>query len=346
MSAVDLRARLEGLPTPAAYRETWGWSGPIAGSGSASEVEEGQRHSPVLARGRARVGDDRIAALHRRLERMAHGAPHLQAVRRSALADLKEAGLDYGRMRDLDPVVAEAYFEGRTAAARARVVRADERLAYVDRMLAAQRAADRSKALQEMASLRAALMAHRGVEEARALAQRIAIDDQAAHHRPLILDAATEFFRLVALPIDPNAIRVVGSEAERASAHPNGDIEIASSDRGELLHELAHIAEFNHPAIYEAAVDWRAARARQSHGEVRAARLAELAPGLGYEPDEMVIEDAFFSEYVGLTYEEEGLQTTEVFATGLERFETPATMLEFYRQDPEHFFFTVGALAP
>ena len=228
--------------------------------------------------------------------------------------------------------------------AQAQLTKTSRCLDYTDSLVASQRMIDRTRAITVMETIRRDLMSVRSESQARALADCIFVDPSAARFRSAVVSVATDLFRMLRSSAESLLVRVVHTAGERSSAHPDGTLDIAENDRSQIWHELGHFVELATPSLYEAAVDWRRARALHSGQTGRPVALNELAPEVGYEPDEYAIEDAFYSIYVGATYEQEGLGSTEVFSTGIEWFDDAELMIELYQQDPEHFMFVVGAL--
>jgi SPP1 gp7 family putative phage head morphogenesis protein len=129
---------------------------------------------------------------------------------------------------------------------------------------------------------------------------------------------------------------------ERAEANPltgminiglNGDLSEAQTA---LWHEMAHMIEFEDPSIADAAKSWIRARATGSEQSINSIQGVDY-----YDESEVALPDKFISPYVGKIYDQDA---TEVISMGLQYFTGPEEMLKFYRKDPEHFRFVVGAV--
>lgn len=101
------------------------------------------------------------------------------------------------------------------------------------------------------------------------------------------------------------------------------------------VHELGHWLE---------AADYRAKELAGRFLDRRTAgepiqKMADLAPGGGYQPDEIARPDKFINPYVGKVY---GDRSTEILSMGIERmWDDPAG---FAKADPEHFDFTLAIM--
>jgi hypothetical protein len=72
------------------------------------------------------------------------------------------------------------------------------------------------------------------------------------------------------------------------------------------------------------------------------ARLKDIT-GENYRDHEMAFPGNFIHPYVGKIYGPAG-EGTEVISMGVEQFTDPKRMSEFYKRDPEHFNFILGAI--
>ncbi|HEY9748313.1 MAG TPA: hypothetical protein V6C63_06535 [Allocoleopsis sp.] len=138
-------------------------------------------------------------------------------------------------------------------------------------------------------------------------------------------------------------------ERDRASANPEQKkVDIGKSPTKQIMfHEMAHHMEYNNPAIAAAAVSWIQSRAT---GGVQ--KLKDITGNQRYRDTEVAYTDKFLSPYVGKIYPYKGTDgktrlrpATEAISMGVERMATPEDMVNFYRQDPEHFKFILGVLA-
>ena len=311
-------------------RQTVGWSGKPT-----ENPDDGERHLALIQRGLDRVGPGRIDELNRRLQRMIGGDPRLRRVRASAASRQTALSVAVARSRGRSPHVDEL---------QAKLERSARALDDVDRQLTQQKTADHVRAAQVMTELRRSLMTARPEPEARAMAEALTFAPSALRYRSLVVSVATDFFRLMSVPLAPEVIRIHGRPEGRARSSPDGTIFLAAPDAAQVLHELGHLAEYASPDLYAAALGWRSARSRASGDGLRLRALSEIDPEAGYQRDEMAIEDEFFDPYVGAVYERLGLPTTEVLTTGLQHFDRGAHMLDLFARDPEHFMFIVGAM--
>jgi SPP1 gp7 family putative phage head morphogenesis protein len=130
---------------------------------------------------------------------------------------------------------------------------------------------------------------------------------------------------------------------ERAEANPlTGMINVGLHD-GDLVaaqtalwHEMAHMIEFEDPSIADAAKSWIRARATGPEQTINSIQGVSY-----YDADEVALPGKFVDPYVGKIYDQDA---TEVISMGLQHFTDPEEMLKFYREDPEHFRFVVGAV--
>lgn len=132
--------------------------------------------------------------------------------------------------------------------------------------------------------------------------------------------------------------------SDRAFARPTENmVNVGSNPRRKvMLHEMAHHLEANDPRIGEASLAWIASRA-----EGKAQKLSELTGNPKYGDNEKAVPDKFVNPYIGKIYRDKNGEVkaaTEVVSMGVERLNSPKEMMEFYRQDPEHFKFILGIL--
>lgn len=104
-----------------------------------------------------------------------------------------------------------------------------------------------------------------------------------------------------------------------------------------LWHEFGHHIEYSVDEYREAAYQWM-----KSRSTGMPTLLNRLVNSSKYEPDEKAFPGNFgLGEYVGKYISS---RNTEVISMGLERFSSPAAMVEFYQKDPEHFMLILGVL--
>jgi hypothetical protein len=138
---------------------------------------------------------------------------------------------------------------------------------------------------------------------------------------------------------NPASLRVTSMKA-RAEATP-GRVDIGeTASKRVIFHEMGHHIEFTRPELVRASQAFVEARARHVGREGELVPLRDLAPTAGYEPHEIARVGGFIDPYTGKVYP----AATEVISTGMERFTDPRAMLDFYRQDMEHFFYVLGAI--
>jgi hypothetical protein len=205
----------------------------------------------------------------------------------------------------------------------------------------------KADALNEISVLRRRLIDRNN--SAREMAEQVRIDETAVkaleaqdRSRDAAVRDITEFYGLTgARGPRPEEIWVQ-SRKKRAEASPTGKVDIGTeASRLTIFHEMAHHIEFRDPSIARAAKSFVEARARHVGRPGELVELRKLLPGEGYRPKEKALIGDFIHPYTGKVYP--GMMT-EVVTTGTERLRTPKHMLELYRQDPEHFFFTLGAI--
>jgi hypothetical protein len=203
-----------------------------------------------------------------------------------------------------------------------------------------------------MASLRGKLM-REGSPAAKGMAEQVKFEpsaESALKARGRTTEQAQreigEFYRLTGgRGPDPATTRFEAIE-KRANTEP-GRLDMGLSTKKEsIFHEMAHHLEYNDPQLAEASRAFVDARASYAAGDrpAEVVPLKELVPGADYRPDEVATAGDFASAYTGKVYPAGGRGQTEVVTTGLERFTNPRDMLDLFLQDPEHFFYTLGAL--
>lgn len=322
-----------GLGAHGGDRDTVGWSGVPEPT-----PPPGRSHLAFIHRGLEILGPYRRAELRRRIDRMVGGSGSLNEARIDHITRLGEASVAVAHASAIRD-------RGRLAAAELEYADAGARLASLDEMIVTQKRIDRDRAMDVMEDLRASLAGRRSVAEAVALSGLATFEPELEPDEGMVRAAVVDYLRLGRTVFDPRQLRLTTSGAERSSMDATGTLDLAPyADRAEIFHELGHLTELRDPALYQAAVDWRAARGIRSFGCEVVSPLLELVPELEYEPDETAVRDEFFSEYVGAVYDDDSGASTEVFSTGIERFDDPASMLDLYRVDPEHFLFILGAL--
>lgn len=187
-------------------------------------------------------------------------------------------------------------------------------------------------------------------EEAKAFAKGIDIDDKAAGIRNAneMRRDAMEYY-LLTKGKGAGSIKKLTYERDRASANPEKEVvDVGKSPTKQILfHEMAHHMEYNNPAIASAAIGW--IRSRSSSPPQK---LKDITGNQRYRDNEVAYQDKFLSPYVGKVYPVKGKDgkvtlrpATEAISMAVERMATPADMVNFYRQDPEHFKFVLGILA-
>jgi hypothetical protein len=142
--------------------------------------------------------------------------------------------------------------------------------------------------------------------------------------------------RITDIELDPST--------DRSYAQPKtGKIVFAGAgepSRGRLtiFHEYAHFMEYENPQLAFASRKFIEDQATSSEP----ARLKDIT-GENYRDHEMAFPGNFIHPYVGKIYGPAG-EGTEVISMGVEQFTDPKRMSEFYKRDPEHFNFILGAI--
>jgi len=173
-------------------------------------------------------------------------------------------------------------------------------------------------------------------EDAIRRADAIAFDrDINAYRQAEVRNATTELFQISGGKGSASLKRFV-RESDRAWANPDGRINIGYADRSTIFHEIGHHIEFESKELENAARDFVLSRAE---GAPR--KLRELTGNERYEDWEEAYPDKFVNPYVGKIYEN---GSTEVLSMGVEHLVSVRQALRLYDADPEHFYFTVGAL--
>ena len=135
-------------------------------------------------------------------------------------------------------------------------------------------------------------------------------------------------------------IKKITSERDRARANPNGELELEKKiDRDQVFHEYAHFMEFENRQLTVASRKFIENRATSSEPM----KLNDITGTKNYRDDEMAFPGSFVNPYVGKIYGSAGTPT-EVISMGVELFRDPKQMSSFYKKDPEHFNFVLGAI--
>ena len=135
-------------------------------------------------------------------------------------------------------------------------------------------------------------------------------------------------------------INKVTSEADRASAIPNGELQLEKKiDRHQVFHEYAHFIEFENRQLAVASRKFIEDRATSPEPM----KLNDIFKTDVFRDNEVAFPGRFIDPYVGKIYGSAGTPT-EVISTGIERFRSSEEINTFYRQDPEHFNLILGVI--
>lgn len=139
-----------------------------------------------------------------------------------------------------------------------------------------------------------------------------------------------------------SSLKKIKYDDERAYADRDGNLNVGrngskEADRAAFFHEMGHHVEFQSSKTRDSLNDWINKRS----GGADAVPLSTF-PGKAHYPDsEIARPGKFIDPYVGKVYDD---KSTEALSMGIERFRSPEAMLDFYKQDREHFLITAGAL--
>lgn len=106
-----------------------------------------------------------------------------------------------------------------------------------------------------------------------------------------------------------------------------------------VFHEYAHHMEYENPRLAVASRKFIEDQATSS--EIM--KLKDITGDQNYGDNEMAFPGNFIHPYIGKIYGHAG-SPTEVISMGVEQFTDPRQMAFFYKQYPEHFNFTLGAI--
>lgn len=119
-----------------------------------------------------------------------------------------------------------------------------------------------------------------------------------------------------------------------------------------IVHEFGHVMEAESGAHFQAAVNFLSRRTGFKESDTNIAQSAKplsALTGQGYSKSERALEDRLKNPYTAKVYEAsgpgsyKGLGATEVTSMGLERmYRDP---VEFAREDPDHFRFTLEQMS-
>jgi hypothetical protein len=332
-------------------RDTLGWSGTPTAT-----PKPGETHLAVIQRGL-----DMADTIHPSIRgKLGELLPRIEDPLPTQRARLEEISAEMQRLYS-DPEVRKLQAMPRDIVeqqlGQAAVARRDELLPRLEALEAegtrlnneieTARSRLEEQALAEMQTLRQRLMGrNRRAEE---MASKVKIDESAVaaltaqgRSRAAAVRDIAEFFGLTGTRgPGPESTRLV-SGGGRAETDPSGRVDIGKeASRRTIFHELGHHIEFRDPSTARAAKSFVEARAQHAGRPGEVVPLQELAPSASYKPHEQAMVGDFIDPYTGKVYPD---MMTEVVTTGVERFRTPEQMLSLYRQDPEHFFFTLGAI--
>ncbi len=173
-----------------------------------------------------------------------------------------------------------------------------------------------------------------GKKEASKLAQKIKIDLPSPEDRKIVRDAVTQ--NLMLTGGKGSSVKALGVAENRGYADKVKKYINMGDVSGEtILHEMGHFVEFESEEIRKAANDFIYGRATGAPQ-----KLSKLT-NVNYEDNQIALPDKFINPYVGRVY---ASGDTEVVSMGLEMLYSDRTLAEFYEKDPEHFFFTIGAI--
>jgi len=153
--------------------------------------------------------------------------------------------------------------------------------------------------------------------------------------------------------------KTVGPQLKMVRTAPRGfanfasrtiNVGMVSDVRKTVFHELGHFVEDADWRLTKAAATWRDKRALAWAKANGFDSIQKTHLGRGYGSNEFHHKDKFISDYVGKLYQTNfgnGAEmdlATEVFSMGVQNFTDARTLMDFYRDDPEHFYFMVGVL--
>lgn len=136
-----------------------------------------------------------------------------------------------------------------------------------------------------------------------------------------------------------SALSELGYTQPRAYANDVAQfMNVGQGFRQTIFHEYGHFVEFSDVSVKEAARSFVLARAESLELE----KLSVLTGDATYDKaGEMAYKDKFIRHYAGKVYSD---GCTEIVSMGLEYFNSAHSMVELFRKDKEHFFFTLGAV--
>lgn len=150
-----------------------------------------------------------------------------------------------------------------------------------------------------------------------------------------VLDALTEFTKMVGIPVAANTVDVLAAGKRRAHYTPGSKaISIGAQDGGRVIvHEMGHWLEDVSPEVHKKAVDFLMRRT----GDEPVRSLRQLT-GQRYRSNEVTRPDKFIHPYIGKNYIHNGNRyATEVISMGLEYMYSEPWKLA--TEDPDMFDF-------
>lgn len=274
-------------------------------------------HIVLIDRGRELIGD--------RFEERISDPARLAALQ----AEIAAAERDFDAIWDVDPVGSWSSPEGQ------RVLQLQGELNQLQ---------SGGSTVAVMEELRNEIMNRIPREEAEALAGSVRVLKSATRYESEenIRNNLADFYQLTGGRGVPN--RIAYDEERAYAIAETSRLNIGREDnpseyRATFFHELGHFVEFESESARAAAESF--IRARATSDEMLS--MNDLVPEMGgtYGDDEFAYPGSFIHPYVGVVYEN---GATEVISMGLERFSSPERMLQFYKQDQEHFALILGII--
>jgi len=299
----------------------------------------------MIHRGLLKIGATRFRCLWAHARRTNEGDRRLRHNRASIIEAQIAVRRDIDALDSASPTLSADEIARRRSAKQSILERGAAARAKIDAAIMRQRRHDERLGQKLMSDLRRELMTTDTEAAATAHCARQAhVCKSLAFYEAMIRQSTASFFRLMPVRSAPTQLRFLSSPTTRAMMKPDDQIFLFEPDRGQIWHELAHLAELAAPEVYRSCVAWRRARGLNSHGELKIRPLDEIQPAMGYQSDERAIEDDFCMPYVGACYDPETLRSTEVLSIGLQHFVSAAAMFRLFKCDPEHFALVVGAI--
>jgi len=142
-----------------------------------------------------------------------------------------------------------------------------------------------------------------------------------------------------------------GTWNKKDTGNKYNSIEVGvTHNQEDIIHEMGHSIEFDHPHVFDSARAFLEARLSDAHttsaftGKNSTDYLINLDSSAGFDPTEIAVNDAFYHYYCGKLYlsPKGDIVMTEVVTMGVQGLAFYPQLV--YKRDPENFWWILGIL--